>query len=97
MSRRAIIGVKVNPRASCDEIVGWHGGALKVRIAAPPVDGKANDALRALLAKRLGLRVSAVSIAAGAGSAYKRVAIDGLTVDEIERRLGPASSDDAER
>jgi uncharacterized protein len=86
--RRAVIAVKVNPRAARDEIVGWQGGVLKVRIAAPPVDGKANEALRTLLAHRLGLRSGAVSIAGGAAAARKRVAIEGLTLSEVERRLG---------
>jgi uncharacterized protein YggU (UPF0235/DUF167 family) len=75
------------PRASRDAIVGWLDGALKVRVAAPPQDGRANAALEALLAAALGIPKSAVRVAAGHGSARKRVDVDGLEPDEIERRL----------
>src|SRR5690554_3006126 len=53
--RKAKIAVKVVPRASRDEVVGWLGDRLKIKIAAPPQDGRANDALEAFLAERLGL------------------------------------------
>jgi uncharacterized protein (TIGR00251 family) len=81
------LSVKVVPRASCDEIVGWHGSALKIRVAAPPQDGKANAALEALLATALGLKRSAVSVVAGHGSPRKLVAIAGLDRATIERLL----------
>jgi hypothetical protein len=83
----AIIGVKVVPRAARDEIVGWLDGALKVRVRAPPQDGRANRALEQLLADALGLKNSAVTVASGHGSAHKRVAIEGLDREEIARRL----------
>jgi uncharacterized protein (TIGR00251 family) len=81
------ISVKVVPGASCDEIVGWLGGALKVRVTAPPADGKANAALEALLAAALGVPKRSVRVAAGHGSPRKRVEIDGVPPDEVERRL----------
>jgi uncharacterized protein len=81
------IAVKVVPRSSKDEIVGWLDGALKVRVTAPPQDGRANRALEALLAAALGLKKNAVTVTAGLGSARKRVAIAGLTQEEIVRRL----------
>ena len=83
-----LIAVKVVPRAARDEIVGWLDGALKVRVQAPPEDGRANRALEVLLAEALRLKKTAVTVAAGRSSAHKRVAIAGLTRDEIERRLG---------
>jgi uncharacterized protein len=86
-SLATLIPVKVVPRASTDEIVGWRAGMLKVRVTAPPQDGRANAATTALLAAALGLRKSAVSIVAGHGSAQKRVAVVGLDRAEIERRL----------
>jgi uncharacterized protein YggU (UPF0235/DUF167 family) len=86
----ASIRVKAVPRASRDEIVGWLDGALKVRLAAVPQDGRANAALEALLAKVLGVRKSAVSVTAGHAAARKRVEIDGLEPEEIERRLAAA-------
>jgi hypothetical protein len=85
------ISVKAVPRAARDEIVGWLGDALKVRVTAPPQDGRANAALEALLAAALGVRKSAVRVAAGHGSARKRVEIDGLERAEIERRLSAAA------
>jgi len=84
------IAIKAVPRASRDEIVGWHGDALKIRVAAPPQDGRANAALEALLAAALGVPKKAVRVARGHGSARKRVEIDGLGRVEIERRLSAA-------
>jgi uncharacterized protein (TIGR00251 family) len=81
------IAVKVVPRAAQDEIVGWLEGVLKVRVMAPPQDGRANRALEVLLATKLRLKKSAVTVAAGLASARKRVAIEGLTRDEIVRRI----------
>jgi uncharacterized protein len=82
-----IIAVKVVPRAAKDEIVGWLDGALKVRVRAPPQDGRANRALEALLAEALRLKKNAVAVAGGQNSAHKRVAITGLSRDEIGRRI----------
>lgn len=80
--------MKVVPRAAKDEIVGWREGMLKLRVQAPPQDGRANRAVEALLAEALGLKKNAVAVATGQSSAHKRVAIAGLTRDEIVRRLG---------
>jgi len=86
-SQRVVIEVKVVPRARTSDVVGWQGAALKVRVQAPPVDGKANAALVGLLAARLGLNAGAVEVVSGAASTRKRVAIAGLSREEIERRL----------
>ena len=75
--------VRVVPRASRDAIEGEHGGALKVRLTAPPVDDRANDALRRLLAARLMVPVTAVRIVAGEKSRMKRVAIAGVSREAI--------------
>ena len=88
----AFIAVKVVPRAARDEIVGWQGGALRVRVTAPPQDGRANRALEGLLAAALGLRKRAVSVASGRTSARKRVAVEGLEHDEILTRLARAAA-----
>ena len=69
--------VQVVPRASRTEIVGEHNGALRVRIAAPPVDGAANDELIRLLAKSFALPRSAVTITAGHTSKVKTVRVTG--------------------
>jgi uncharacterized protein (TIGR00251 family) len=86
----ATIAVKVVPRAARDQIVGWLGGALKVRIAAPPTDGRANAALESLLAAALGLPRKAVHVASGHGAARKLVEVEGLERAEVERLLGAA-------
>jgi hypothetical protein len=79
--------VRVVPRASRNEIVGVHGDALKVRLTAPPVEGKANEALIALLAQRLGVRKSQVEIVAGATSRRKMIRVIGLSAQEVEEFL----------
>jgi uncharacterized protein len=75
--------VRVAPRASRDAIEGEHGGALKVRLTAPPVDDRANRSLRRLLARRLKVSLSAVRIVAGETSRTKRVTISGVTRDQV--------------
>lgn len=83
----AVIAVKVVPRAAKDEIVGWLEGELKVRVSAPPEEGRANRAVEGLLAGALGLKKNAVVVSGGAASRHKRVAITGLAPEEIARRL----------
>lgn len=84
----AIIAVKVVPRAARDEIVGWLGSALKVRIAAPPTEGRANAALESFLADALGVPRRAVRVTSGHGAARKLVDVDGLERADVERLLG---------
>lgn len=79
----AIFDVRVAPRASRNAIEGEHAGALKVRLTAPPVEGRANDALRRLLAERLDVPVSAIRIVAGESSRTKRVSIRGVSSEQI--------------
>ncbi|MGH2983536.1 MAG: DUF167 domain-containing protein [Solirubrobacterales bacterium] len=69
--------VKLTPGAGRDEIAGRRGGVLQVRVKAPPVDGKANEALRKLIAKRAGVLKSQVTIVRGERSRRKLVAIEG--------------------
>ena len=77
----------IQPRASATELVGRHGAALKLRVAAPPVDGAANEALVRWLALRLRVPSSAVAVTAGAHGRAKTVRVDGVTVEEAVRRL----------
>jgi uncharacterized protein len=79
--------VRVVPRARRDAIEGEHGGALRVRLTAPPVDDRANDSLRRLLAERLNVTVSAVRIVAGEKSRRKRVSIRGVTLAQVMKAL----------
>ncbi len=71
-----ILRLRVQPKASQDEIVGVHGGLLKVRITATPVDGKGNQHLIALLARAFGVAKSRVTLETGAGSREKRFRIE---------------------
>ncbi|MDQ3320846.1 MAG: DUF167 domain-containing protein [Acidobacteriota bacterium] len=73
-----IFNVRVVPRTSKSEIVGEHDGALKVRIASPPVDGAANAELVKVLAKRFNVAKSAIEILAGQTSKTKQIKISGL-------------------
>ncbi len=79
--------VKVVPGASRDDIAGWLGDALKVRVSAPPEKGKANAAVCKLLAKQLGLWKGAVTVVQGHGSAQKRLAIKGIDAAALKARL----------
>lgn len=75
-----LLTLRVQPRASSDEIVGPHGEeALKVRITAPPVDGKANQHLIAFLAKCFGVTKGQVNLLKGDSGRNKRFAIDSPT------------------
>lgn len=70
-----VLQVRVQPRASRDEIVGPHGEALKVRITAPPVEGRANEHLLRFLAAAFGVARRQVQLAQGAGSRVKRITV----------------------
>lgn len=81
MSVSARIKVYVQPRASKTAVVGMHGDALHIRIAAPPVENAANEALVALLAERLRIGKRNVRIVSGAHSRRKVVEIDGMSTE----------------
>ena len=83
--------VQVQPRASRSEVVGLHGDRVRVRLAAPPVDGAANEALIALLAEVLGVARSAVRIKTGLGARGKSVEVRGVSLREASERLGISS------
>lgn len=70
-----IISLHIQPGAKRTEIAGRHGGALKIRLAAPPVDGRANASLAAFLAQQLDVPPSRVTLLSGAGSRQKRLRI----------------------
>jgi len=75
--------VRVTPRASRDAIEGEYQAALKVRLTAPPIEDRANDALRRLLAAHLNVPVSAVRIVGGEKSRNKRVSVAGVTRAQV--------------
>jgi len=79
--------VRVQPRASRSQIAGELDGALKVRLAAPPVDGEANDELIRLLARLFDLPRSRVALLAGQTSKNKLVSVSGISREACERIL----------
>jgi len=83
----AAFTVHVVTRASKNEIAGRMGDAIKVRLTAPPVEGKANKALIAFLARRLGVRKSQIEIVAGKTSHDKVISVLDLSPVEVEERL----------
>ena len=88
------IALRVQPRARKDEIAGERDGALIVRVTAPPVEGKANDAVRKLLAKRLGIAPGRVTVVRGATGRDKLVEIDGMEADAVRRALSISAKPD---
>jgi uncharacterized protein (TIGR00251 family) len=75
--------VRVAPRASRNRVIGVHEGALKVALTAPPVDGAANEALRKLLAKALGVAKSEVEILRGDRARIKLLRVQGISASEV--------------
>ncbi len=87
MAQYLTLRILVQPRASRSEIVGPHGDHLKVRLAAPPVDGAANEELVRLLARELGVPRSGIEIVGGLSSRRKTVRVSGAQPDAVERAL----------
>lgn len=81
-----VIDVWVVPGSSRDEVAGFHGGALRVRVAAPPEEGRANRAAARLVAAAFGARGGAV--VSGTSSRRKRVLVRGVGADQAAERLG---------
>lgn len=87
-ARGVVVLFHVQPNAPRTEIQGEHGGALKLRLAAAPVDGKANETLLKWVAQRLGISRSAVQLLTGDKGRRKRVLIVApLSVEEVESAL----------
>ena len=89
---RARITVKVQPRAKQTALAEKIGDAYNLRLAAPPVDGKANEACIPFFAARFGVAPSAVRIVQGLSSRMKVVEIEGVDPAEVERILKPQAS-----
>jgi len=77
----------VHPNAARNELAGFSEGVLRVRVAAPPVKGKANKELIAFLARKLGLSKGDLTILRGHTSRHKLISVAGLTREELNRRL----------
>ena len=87
------VRLRVSPGAKSAEVVGRHGEAWKVRVAAPPEGGRANEAVVRLLAETLSLPRDAVTLVSGHGGRDKIVQLAGLDPTQIERRLSAAGKD----
>jgi len=86
------IRLRIQPRASRTEVVGLHGDRLRIRLAAPPVDGAANEELTRFLGDLLGVPGHAVGITAGHAGRQKTVLVRGVSLDAAAKALGiPAS------
>jgi hypothetical protein len=86
-----LLAIRVIPRSARDEIVGTHGNALKIRLNAPPVDGKANARLIRFLVERLGAPASRIKVVRGQISREKQVLVTGLRPEELRSRLGSSN------
>jgi uncharacterized protein (TIGR00251 family) len=84
----ADLAVRLQPRAKRDEVVGERGDAVVIRITAPPVDGKANAALCAFVAKRAAVPKSGVAVVHGHTSRDKVVRVEGVSAADLRRSLG---------
>jgi hypothetical protein len=82
-----ILTLHIQPGAKKTEVAGPHGDALKIRLAAPPVDGKANAALLAFIAKKVGAARTAVELLSGQTSRAKRVCVHAIGAQAIVAAL----------
>jgi uncharacterized protein (TIGR00251 family) len=84
---KAVLRLRIVPNARRSEVVGMHGEAIKVKVQAPAVEGKANEALLEFLSERLGLPVRQLEILSGAKSRDKLVEVIGIELKEVLQRL----------
>jgi uncharacterized protein len=87
VQKSCTLAIKAIPNAPRSEVVGWLGEALKVKVHAPPVEGRANEALCEFLAETLGLPRRAVTVLRGDTSRQKVVRIEGLTLTDLHQRF----------
>ena len=81
------VNLRVHPRSSRNQVVGFQGDVLHVRVTAPPLDGKANQAVVSLLSEALGVSKSSIRIVRGHGSRDKSVDVDSASGEFIRERL----------
>ena len=84
------LAIKAIPNAPRNAVAGWLGDALKVKVHAPALEGRANDELCAFIADTLDLPRRAVTVAMGNKSRQKLLQIDGLTLADVRTRLAPS-------
>ena len=83
----AILAVRVTPGAKCNAVTALKEGVWNIKIAAPPVEGRANEELVAFLSKKLDIRRSSLNVIKGQSSRNKLVSVSGMSQKEIARRL----------
>ena len=88
----SLLHVRVQPRARRNEVLGWQGRALRVRVTAAPEAGDANRAVTALIARALGVPPSAVELVRGSASRDKLFHVRNLSLDALQARLGGATA-----
>lgn len=86
------LAVRVNPGARKNDVAGIHAGAVKISLTAPPVDGRANEALIEFVAERLRIPRARVSLVSGAASRMKLLRITGKSAAEVQAALFPVES-----
>ena len=82
-----IVAVHVQPRSGTTAVTGRHGDALRIRVAAPPVDGRATEAARRVLADALGVSSGSVELVSGERSRLKRFRVAGLSLPAARGRI----------
>lgn len=87
-----LLRIRLQPRASRNEVTGWQDGVLRVRLTAPPVEGAANKAVTDFVAGVLGVKRAQVNLAGGQKSRDKVLEIDGLSGEELEAKLAAFAS-----
>jgi uncharacterized protein len=88
VEKSCTLAIKAIPNAPRNQVVGWLGEALKVKVHAPAVEGRANEELCAFLAAALEVPRRALTVLRGGTSRQKLIRIDGLTLGEVRARLG---------
>jgi uncharacterized protein (TIGR00251 family) len=87
--QQVILDLYVQPKASRTRITGLHDGSIKLTITAPPIEGKANSQVTTFMAKLFKIPKSSITLMSGHQGRHKRIAIAGITQDEIRRILAP--------
>lgn len=83
------VAVHITPRSARNEVIGWRGAELAVRVTAPPEGGKANAAVCVVVARAVGVPKSAVSVVSGQASRHKVLEVTGVTDTEVVDTFGP--------
>lgn len=85
----SLIRIRLNPRSSRDEVSGLKDGVFRIKVAAPPVEGKANQALMAFLSKALGVPKTRLHLLSGVKSRNKTIRVQGMTARQVQEALIP--------